>query len=137
MLEFLQETGKLGCKSTSVSIEENHIISFEVESAKVYKDKYQRLVEKLIYLAHIRPDLVYVVSVVSQFMHDPRGRQIQAIDCALQYLNVTPGRGLLFKRGESLTIEAYTNVDYASSFSDRRTTLGYCDRILYLIKLIE
>jgi len=30
--------------------------------------------EKLMYLSHTRPDIAYAVSVVSQFMHDPRER---------------------------------------------------------------
>ena len=59
-------------------------------------------------------------------MHDPRARHLQAVDCVLQYLKATPGRGLLFKRGGNLTIEAYTDADYAGSISDRRSTSGYC-----------
>ncbi|KAL8171088.1 hypothetical protein V2J09_022892 [Rumex salicifolius] len=37
-----------------------------------------------------------------------------------------PGKGVLFKRGNKLTIEAFTDADYASSVSDRRSTSGYC-----------
>jgi hypothetical protein len=83
-------------------------------------------VGKLIYLAHTRPDLAYAVSVVSQFMHDPRVRHMEAVNRILQYLKATPGRGILFKRGGSLTMEAYTDADYAGSLSDRRSTTGYC-----------
>ncbi|KAL6315462.1 hypothetical protein AAG906_000754 [Vitis piasezkii] len=35
------------------------------------KGRYQRLVDKLIYLSHTHPNIPYVVSVVSQFMHNP------------------------------------------------------------------
>lgn len=126
VLDLLQETGKLGCKPASVPIEQNHRISFEEESDKVDKGQYQRLVGKLIYLAHTRPDLAYAVSVVSQFMHDPRVRHLQAVDRVLQYLKATPWRGLLFKRGGNLTMETYTDADYAGSVSDRRSTSGYC-----------
>ncbi len=59
-------------------------------------------------------------------MHDPRMRHLQAVERILQYLKATPGRGLLFKRGEKLTLEAYTDADYAGSVSDRRSTSGYC-----------
>ncbi len=101
-------------------------MSFEKKSGKVDKVQCQRLVGKFIYLAHTRPDLAYAVSVVSQFMHDPRVRHLQAVDRVLQYLKATPGRGLLFKRGGSLTMEAYTDADYAGSMTDRRSTSGYC-----------
>lgn len=83
MLDLLQETRKLGYKPANVPIEQNHKICIEEESAKVDKAKYQRLVGKLIYLAHTRPDITYVVNVVSQFMHDPRVRHLQAIDRVL------------------------------------------------------
>ena len=76
MLDLLKETGKLGGKPASVPIEQNHKMCIEEESAKVDKVQYQRLVGKLIYLAHTRPDLAYAVSVVSQFMHDPRVRHL-------------------------------------------------------------
>lgn len=42
------------------------------EEPTVDKQMYQRLVEKLIYLAHTRPDIAYLVSVISQLMHNPR-----------------------------------------------------------------
>ena len=34
--------------------------------------QYQRLVGKLIYLAHTRPDIAYAVGVFSRFMHRPQ-----------------------------------------------------------------
>jgi len=42
----------------------------------VNKGQYQRCVGKLIYLDHTKPKIAYVVSVVNQFMHDPRERDI-------------------------------------------------------------
>ena len=90
------------------------------------KAQYQRLVGKLIYLAHTRPDIAYAVSVVSQFMHDPRERHLQAVNKILQYLKSSPGRGLLFKKEGKLAMEVYTDADYAGSIVDRRSTTGYC-----------
>ena len=41
---------------------------------------------RLIYLFHTRPDIVYVVSVVSQFMHSPSEDHMVAIMHILSYL---------------------------------------------------
>ncbi|RDX62732.1 hypothetical protein CR513_58905, partial [Mucuna pruriens] len=49
------------------------------------KSQYQKLVEKLIYLSHTRPDIAYVASVVNQFMHDPRERHLQDILSTSRY----------------------------------------------------
>ena len=126
ILDLLKETGKLGCKATGVPIEQNHRIGSDEESPKVDKGLYQRLVGRLIYLAHTRLDLAYAVSVVSQFLHDPRVRHMQAVDRILQYLKATLGRGLLFKKGGRLSMEIYTDADYASSPVGKRSTSGYC-----------
>ena len=84
------------------------------EDVAVDKEMYQRLVGRLIYLSHTRPDITYVVSMVSQFMHCPKENHLQAVHRILQYLKGTPGRGILFKRNGNTTLEAYTDVDYAA-----------------------
>ena len=87
---------------------------------------YQRLVGRLIYPSHTRPDIAYVVSVISQFMHSPKEAHLQAAYRVLQYLKGALGKGILFKRNGGLVLEAYTNVDYAGSIVDIRSTSGYC-----------
>nr|KYP50092.1 hypothetical protein KK1_028166 [Cajanus cajan] len=139
VLDLLKETGKLGCRTSTVPIEQNHKIGSE-ESAPVEKAQYQRLVGKLIYLSHTRPDIAYAVSVVSQFMHDPRERYMQAVDKILQYLKSSPGKGLLFKREDTLTMKIYIDADYAGSITDRKSTSGYCmflgDSLVTWMKII-
>jgi len=76
ILDLLKETGKLGCKTTGVSIKQNHRIGNDKENPKVKKTQYQILVEKLIYLSLTRPNIAYVVSVISRSMHDPRERHL-------------------------------------------------------------
>ena len=72
MLDLLKETGKIGCKPADSPIEPNHRLSEAHENATVDKGAYQRLVGKLIYLSHTRPDIAYAVNIVSQFMHNPK-----------------------------------------------------------------
>ncbi|KAG8496181.1 hypothetical protein CXB51_009524 [Gossypium anomalum] len=97
IVDLLTETGKLGCKPADTPIE-----------------------------SHTRPDIAYAVGVVSQFMHNPKESHLRAVYQILQYLKGTPGKGILFKKGENLTLEAYTDADYAGSMVDRRSTSGYC-----------
>ncbi|RDY02144.1 hypothetical protein CR513_14444, partial [Mucuna pruriens] len=105
-LDLLKETGKLECKITRVLIEKNHkIVCEEIPII-------EKLVEKLIYLSHTRSDIAYAVSVV--------------VERILQYLKASPGKGLLFKKEGTLSMEIYTDVDYAGSVVDRRSTSRYC-----------
>jgi hypothetical protein len=42
-------------------------------------ERYQMLVEKLIYLSHTRPDIAYAVSVISQFMYSPNEEHMEVV----------------------------------------------------------
>jgi hypothetical protein len=126
VLDLLKETGMLGCKPIDTPIDQNHRLGVSDDDALVEKGRYQRLVGRLIYLSHTRPDLAYVVGVVSQFMHSPRESHMEAVYRILRYLKSAPGRGILFSKHDHLQVEAYTDADWAGSVMDRRSTSGYC-----------
>ncbi|TYK26078.1 Retrovirus-related Pol polyprotein from transposon TNT 1-94 [Cucumis melo var. makuwa] len=96
------------------------------DQVPVDKEQYQRLVGKLIYLSHTRPDISFVVSVVSQFMQAPYEKHMEAVNKILRYLKNTPGKGLMFRKTNRKTIEAYTDSNWAGSVIDRKSTSGYC-----------
>ncbi|KAL5850211.1 hypothetical protein ACOSQ4_008224 [Xanthoceras sorbifolium] len=106
-----------------------HPVGFE-GSAPVDKGKYQRLVGKLIYLSHTRPDIGFPVSSVSQFMNKPTEEHMEAVFRILRYLKLTPGKGLFFKKNVSRKVEVFTDADWAGSITDRRSTSGYCTFVL-------
>lgn len=124
--DLLIETGQGACKPASTPIDPNHKLGNAEEDAMVNKEMYQRLVGRLIYLSHTRPDIAYAVSVISQFMHNPKETHLRAAHRILQYLKGTPGKGILFERNNSVTLEAYTDASYATSPVDCRSTTGYC-----------
>uniref|UniRef100_A0A2N9F6X6 Integrase catalytic domain-containing protein n=1 Tax=Fagus sylvatica TaxID=28930 RepID=A0A2N9F6X6_FAGSY len=66
------------------------------------------------------------VSVVSQFMTNPRVPHMNAVIRILKYLKNAPGRGLFYRSSGHLRIEGYTDADWAGSPSDRKSTTGYC-----------
>ncbi|KAK2433017.1 putative mitochondrial protein [Trifolium repens] len=124
--DLLKETGKSACKPASTPLDPNLKLGIAEEAAAVDKEMYQRLVGRLIYLSHTRPDIAYAVSLVSQFMHNPKENHLQAALRVVQYLKGTPGRGIIFNRNGNVSLEAYTDADYAGSVVDRRSTTGYC-----------
>ena len=66
------------------------------------------------------------MSVISQFMHDPREVHLQAAYRVLHYLKAHPGKGILFKKTSDVNLAIYTDADFAGSPMDRRSTTGYC-----------
>ncbi|CAL5350327.1 unnamed protein product [Camellia sinensis] len=126
VLDLLKETGMLGCKACATPLEPNQKLGDDEGGEVVDKGSYQRLVGKLIYLSHSRPDIAVAVSIVSQFMHAPRQIHFEAVMRILKYLKSAPGKGLYFSKYDHLRVEAYTDADWAGSVTDRRSTLGYC-----------
>ena len=127
VLDLLSETGMLGCKPSDTLIEVGKKTGDAGDA--VDKDRYQRLVGKLIYLSHTRPDIAFAVSVVSQHMHSPREAHLEAVYKILRYLKGSPGKGLLFKKNESREVEVFTDADWAGSTEDRRSTTRYCSYV--------
>ena len=114
-----------GCRPANTPIDPN--VKFgNKEGRLVDKGQYQRLVGKIIYLSHTRPDIAFVVSLVGQFMHSPMEEHEEAVFRILRYLKSSPGKGLFFKKSEQRGIEAYTDADWAGSITDRKSTSGYC-----------
>ena len=103
----------LDCKPAETPIEVNHGLSIHEDQVPTDKDKYQRLVGRLIYLSHTRPDIAYAVSVVSQFMHSPSKEYMDAVYRVLRYLKSSLGKGLFFGRNNDYKITGYTDADWA------------------------
>lgn len=55
-------------------------MGYEEESVKFDMTQYQRLARKLIYLAHTRSYLTYMVIMVSQLMHAPGNDICKLVD---------------------------------------------------------
>ncbi|CAL2255207.1 unnamed protein product [Prunus armeniaca] len=125
ILDLLAETGMLDCKPIDTHSEQNHKLGLYPDQVPTDKERYQRLVGKLIYLSHTHPDIAYAVSVVSQFMHSPIEDHMGVVMRILRYLKVTPGKGLMFSKYGHRDVERYTDADWASSATDRRSTFGY------------
>lgn len=74
---------------------------------------------------HTRPNIAYVVGVLSQFMHLPQINHMEASLRVVRYLKGTLGWGFLFQNNEHLGMEAYIDVNQAWSLIDQRSYLTY------------
>ncbi|XP_039134202.1 secreted RxLR effector protein 161-like [Dioscorea cayenensis subsp. rotundata] len=81
---------------------------------------YRHLVGSLVYLTLTRPDIAYVVHVLSQFVSAPTYVHYAHLLRLLRYLRTTPSRGLLFSQHSSLELRSYSDATWASDPSDRR-----------------
>uniref|UniRef100_A0A2N9HIU0 GAG-pre-integrase domain-containing protein n=1 Tax=Fagus sylvatica TaxID=28930 RepID=A0A2N9HIU0_FAGSY len=89
---------------------------------------YRQLVGSLIYLTVTRPDISYAVHIVSQFMAAPRSLHYAVVLRILRYLKGTLFHGLHFSSQSSLTLQAYSDADWAGDPTDRRSTTRVKDQ---------
>ncbi|KAH9696724.1 reverse transcriptase Ty1/copia-type domain-containing protein [Citrus sinensis] len=78
-LDLLKETGMIGCKPVNTPMDPYKKLGSVENSVPVNRGRYQRLVGRLIYLSHTRPDIGFAVSAVSQFMHNPTEEHMDAV----------------------------------------------------------
>ena len=80
----------------------------------------------LFYLTITRPDLAYLVGVVSQFMDSPCDGHLIAAKRILRYVKITLQFGLLYKLKIAFSLYGFTDADWADDVITRRSTTGYC-----------
>ena len=87
MQDLLKETSTLRCKL--LIPQSNHKSGEKNEEPRVEQGIYQRMLGKLIYLSHTRPNIANIASVVSQFMHSLLKSHIEAMYRIVRYLKRT------------------------------------------------
>ena len=78
----------------------------------------------LVYLTITRPDISYVVRVLSQFVSAPRSAHYAVLLRVLRFLRGTLTRSLFFS-ASSLELRVYSDSYWADDSTDRRSTTGF------------
>lgn len=76
----------IGCKPAKMQLELTGKIHTKEGGDPVDRRRYQRFFGELIYLSHTRPNISFVVSVVSQYMHSPYEMHREVLNHILRYL---------------------------------------------------
>jgi hypothetical protein len=111
VLDLLKKIDKLECKPASTPIDIN--VKLNTEDGELLEDinQYQKLMRKLVYLTVTRPDLSFVVSQVSKFMHAPRTSHLDAINIILRYLKSYPKKGIWMRNNKTNAVCGYSDAD--------------------------
>lgn len=85
---------------------------------------YHSIVGALQYVTLPRPNISFAVNQVCQFMPVPSNTHMVAVRRILRFLKGTIQHELLF-RSSPFSLQAYCDIDWAGSLSDRRLTSGF------------
>jgi hypothetical protein len=78
------------------------------------------------YLTNNRPDICFAMNTLSQFLVEPIRVHLVAAKHVMRYLEGTIDYGLSYDGDHDFTLSGYTDVDWAGSVSDRKSTSGCC-----------
>ncbi|KAI5312168.1 hypothetical protein L3X38_041341 [Prunus dulcis] len=101
VLDLLAKTGMLDCKPIDTPSEQNHKLGLYLDQVPTDKEHYQRLVGKLIYLAHTRLDIAYEVSKSNSW------------------------QGVKVSKYGYTDVERYMDANWAGSVIDKSSMSGY------------
>jgi hypothetical protein len=112
-VEILKKFEMTDCKSMPTPIVMNlkKLSETSSDSGEIDPHLYKQLIGSLMYLVNTKPDICYAVSVLSQFMSQPRQTHWIAVKHVLRYLRGIVGYGL-----------RYADADWAGRAVDRKST---------------
>lgn len=124
--KILKRFGMSDCKPRMTPCELKPELDGEGEILNV--TGYREIVGCLIYImTTTRPDLSWVVSKLSQYLAQPKQQHWDTAKQVLRYLKGTSDFELCYQHSDQdLKLEGYSDADWASDSSDRRSTTGYC-----------
>ena len=81
---------------------------------------YRNTIGALQYLTHSRPNILFAISKLSQFLHAPAVAHWSACTCVLRYVKGILNLSLSFIPTKVLNLEGFVDADWASNIDDRK-----------------
>ncbi|XP_070040661.1 uncharacterized protein [Nicotiana tomentosiformis] len=86
---------------------------------------YRRIVDKLNFLQHTRPDVAFSVQHLSKFLQAPQVPHMLTAIHVLRYLFAAPAMCILLSPCADFTLQAYSDSDWAACAMSRMFVCGY------------
>ena len=91
--------------------------------------QYRGIIGSLIYLSASRPDIMFSVCMCARFQSNPKQSHLIAVKRIIRYLLGTINLGLWYAKSSTCNIIGYSDLDFAGSKTDRKSTSGTCQFI--------
>lgn len=125
--DILRRVGMQDCKPVSTPLSVSDKLSAYSGTPLTTNDatNFCSIIDPLQYLTLTRPDLSFPVNKVCQFLQAPTDLHWMAVKRILRYLQHTMAFGLFIRPCKSVLVSAFSDVDWAGSVDDRRSTGGF------------
>jgi hypothetical protein len=125
-VEILKRFNMLECKPMNTPMEAKLKLLVNTSSELIDATLYRQIIGSLMYLMNTKLDICFVMNTLSQFLVEPRHIHLVAAKHVMRYLKGTLDYGLNYDRDHDFTLSGYTNLDWAGSIADRKSTSGCC-----------
>jgi hypothetical protein len=125
-VEILKRFDMLECKSMNTPMEATLKLLVDSSSELINAKLYRQIIGSLMYLTNTRPNICFAVNTLSKFLVEPRHVHLVAAKHVMRYLKGTLDCGLSYDGDHDFTLSGYTDLDWAGSVSDRKSTSGSC-----------
>jgi len=124
-MDLLQEFDCAHCSAVVAPLD--YTFKLQQNEGDLYSEpaQYRKLVGKLNFLTHTRPDIAFAVQHLSQFMQTPQVPHFQAAIYVLRYLKAQPTLGVLLHHDPTFSLLAYCDADWGSCPHTRKSVSGY------------
>ncbi|GKA82450.1 hypothetical protein Tco_0789198 [Tanacetum coccineum] len=85
---------------------------------------YRSMIDSLMYLTSLRPDIMFVVCACARYQVNPKVSHLHTVKRIFRYLKGQPKLGLWYPKDSPFDLVAYTDSDYARASLDRKSTTG-------------
>jgi hypothetical protein len=99
--ELLQRFKMNQCNSVHNPAVPGFKLTKDEEGITVDSTFYKQIVGSFMYLTATRPDLMFIVSLISRYMERPTKSHLQAAKRVLRYVKGTTSFGIFYKKGGS------------------------------------
>lgn len=124
-LEILRRFEMEDCNAVCNPIVPGNKLDLDEGGERIDETLYKQVIGSLMYITTTRPDLQFVVSLMSRFMAKPTELHLQAAKRVLRYLKGTMDFGIWYKRGGPGEVLVYTDSDFTGDVDGRKSTSGY------------
>jgi len=87
---------------------------------------FKQIVGSLRYLTCTRPNICYVVGLVSRYMESPRQVYLQDVKRIMCYIKGTTTFGLFYSSSKKIEIVGYSYSNWGGDSDERKSTSGHC-----------
>ena len=123
---MLKKFGMNESKAISTLMGTNGNLDSDASGNMVDQKLYRSMIESLLYVTTLRPDVMFSVCMCARFQASPRESYLKATKRMLRYLKHIQNISLWYPNGAKFKLVGYSNSDYARCKVERKSSSGTC-----------